>query len=59
MKNFELQYAFLRGDAIFKLSRVALLTGAKPSEAKTFAALTYWPWKHKFFARLIISSEFV
>ena len=60
MKKFWTTISFSSGGCnFFKLSRVALLTGAKPSEAKTFAALPYWPWKHKFFARLIISSEFV
>ena len=44
---------------MLKLSRVALMTGAKSSEDKTIAVLPYWHWEQNFFACLIIFLEFV
>ena len=56
MKNFGLRCAFFSGMRFFRASRVDLLTGSEHSEAKMFATLLYWPWKHKLFLRLIIYS---
>ena len=50
---------FFSGKHFFQSIENCLVDWYKTIKAKTFAALPNWPWKHKIFAGLIISSKFV